>query len=146
MPSSTYNPEKFRTSANDYLANNYNDHKSKMVALALSNPTLFYATKGKVTEILKRDVVDKFYDLIFDVLSKGTVNGQQVYGGKLDIKDYPIRYPSHLINEEALSASSSIDHMLSHIVNIIMPDSIDKVVTEKLSSIGKHGVTPPFEG
>ena len=41
--------------------------------------------------------------------------------------------------------------MLSHVVDIIMPESIDKVITSKLSSIGqeslhKKGVTPPFEG
>ena len=146
MSSSTYNPEKFRTNANDYLSNYYNDHKSKMIALALSNPTLFYEAKGSVVEILKRDLVDKFYDTIFDVLSKGTVNGKQIYDGKLTLAKYPIRYPAHLINEEALSFSSTIDHMLSHIVDIIMPESIDKVITSKLSAIGQASPTPPFEG
>ena len=81
MSASTYNPEKFRTNANDYLSNYYNDHKSRMVALASSNPTLFYKAKGKVVEILKRDLVDKFYDTIFDVLSKGKVNGRDIYDG-----------------------------------------------------------------
>lgn len=147
---STYNPEKFRMNANDYLSNYYNDHKSKMVALALSNPTLFYDTKAKVIENLKRDLVDKFYDTIFDVLSKGTVNGKQVYSSLLSLDKYPIRYPAHLINEEALSFASSIDHMLSHIVDIIMPENIDKIVTNKLAqagdrSIGKAG-PPVFQG
>ena len=151
MSSATYDPEKFRSNANDYLSNYYNDHKSRCVALALSNPTKFYNAKGKVVEILKRDLVDKFYDSIFDVLSKGTVNGKQIYGGILDLQTYPIRYPAHLINEEALSFSSTIDHMLSHIVDIIMPESIDIVVTSKLSSAGKEslhkgGITPPIEG
>ena len=78
---------------------------------------------------MKRDLVDKFYDTIFDVLSKGTVNGRQIYDGTLTLQEYPIRYPAHLINEEALSFSSTIDHMLSHIVDIIMPESIDKIIT-----------------
>ena len=154
MSSSIYDPEKFRVSANDYLGSYYNDHRSKMVSLCLSNPTLFNKAKAKVLELLKREIVDQSYDLVFNALSKGEVNRKQIYGGILELRDYPIRYPSHLINDEALSFSSSINHLLTDIVDIIMPEEINQLANAKLSQIGKDSLfkakdgahPPPFEG
>ena len=137
---STYNPEKFKMNANDYLSNYYNDHKSRMISLALSNPTLFYDVKSNVISILKRDLVEKFYDTIFEVLSKGTVNTIDIYKGLISISKYPIKYPSHLINEKALSFASSIDEMLDDIVNIIMPEKIDAIVTNTLAKVGDRSI------
>lgn len=133
----------FQVNPNNYLSQEYNDHCSKVYSLALSDPKKFYDARANVTKNLKRDIVKKFYENIFSVLSTGkTSDGSSVYGSILSPTDYPVQYPTQKINEIALSFASTIDKMLDEITTTILPDKINKVVEEKLSNIGKSSL--PF--
>lgn len=129
---------------NNYLAQDYADHKSAMYSLALTDPKKFYLARANVTKNLKRDIVKDFYTKMSSVLSTGFLpGGVSVYGGatvfsNTDVTDiYNVSYPHHLIQEECLSFSASIDKMMDAITEIIMPDVLKKITEEKLSTIGK---------
>ena len=129
----------FNIDPNNYLSNYYNDHCAKCYALALSDPKNFYDARSSVTKNLKRDIVKDFYDKIYLTLNTGyTSSGVSVYvGSTLNPTDYPVRYPTQKINEIALSFAATLDKMLDEITNIVLPDKINRVVDDKLATVGK---------
>ena len=88
---------------------------------------------------LKRDIVKDFYDKIYLTLNTGyTTSGVSVYvGSTLNPTDYPVKYPTQKINEIALSFAATLDKMLDEITNIVLPDKINRVVDDKLATVGK---------
>ena len=131
----------FEINPNNYLGQNYSDHTSKCLSLALSDPKTFYNARAQVIKNLKRDVVKDFYDNIFKVLSTGnTSKGASVYGSVISPNEYPVDYPKQKINEIALSFAATIDKMMEYIAAIILPDKLQRAVEDKLGAMGKASV------
>ena len=130
----------FQTDANNYLGNQYSDHVAAMYALALSEPQKFYSARARVTSKLKREIIKSFYKDIFDVLSTAKLNGNYIYDGVISNGDadrmYKCEYPNQKINELALSFASTLDSMMQEVVDLVMPDKINRVVDSKLAKVG----------
>ena len=131
----------FEVNPLNFLSLSYQDHTSKCLSLALSDPKTFYSARSNVIKSLKRDVVKDFYDNIYKVLSTGyTSKGASVYGSIISPNDYPVDYPKQKINEIALSFAATIDKMMEDIAAIILPDKLQHAVENKLANMGKASV------
>ena len=135
----------FQTDPTNYLGNQYSDHIAAMYALALSEPKKFYTVRAHVTKTLKREIIKDFYAKVFSVLSTAKIGAFYVYGNvgitnAEALESYRCEYPNQKINELALSFASTIDSMMEEVVDIIMPDKINRVVDSKLAKVGDNSL------
>ena len=134
----------FLVSPTNYLGSDHADHVSKCYSLALSDPKKFYLARQIVTQNLKRTVVKEFYTMIYNALSTATQKDgtTSIYLGTsgspvISSTEYPVQFPTQKINEIALGFVSTLNSMLDEITDIIMPDTINKTMEQKLAKIGK---------
>ena len=137
---STVSTDNFKTDPNNYLGSEYNNHLAAMYALALSSPKEFYSARANASNALKTKIIKEFYDTIYLALSEaktsaGLIYGGAISGGRLEER-FGCKYPKQKINEKALSFVSTLNDMMDEIIEIIMPNSINRVVDDKLAKVG----------
>ena len=136
----------FEVDANNYLGNEYADHTSKCLSLALSDPKTFYNVRANVVRNLKRNIIRDFYKKIFLVLSTGeTEPGVSVYkneggGAPINAVEYKVSYPKQKINELSLSIVATLDKILEEVASIILPDKLQREVESRLTNMGKASI------
>jgi hypothetical protein len=126
--------DPFKIDTNDVLGINYSAYKTKVYALALSEPSKYYGIREKVVGAMKTAAVKNIYEIIYNFLKDGEtgttgVNLQAMIGAKPG-------YPSSKINEIALGAAESLDAIIEETLKICLPCDYNNLAQQKLTQKG----------
>lgn len=125
--------DPFKIDTNDVLGINYSAYKTKVYALALSEPSKYYKIREQVVAAIKNAAVKNIYEIIYGFLKDGVagtgVSLESLIGAK------PC-YPSSKINEIALGAAESLDSIIEDTIKICLPANYDDIAQKKLTQKG----------
>ena len=68
----------FRVTPKNILGLEAQKFKSKLLALALSEPSVYFSLRDQVYQSIVETNVEVSYNLYWDILTKGQVNGTQI--------------------------------------------------------------------
>ena len=123
----------FRVDTNDVLGFNYEAYIADVRAIALSDPSKYFALRKTVMEKVRRDAVGSIYTTFFNVLTAGTdVNDDAISGF-----DYKPCYPSDKVSLFAQKAAKHMTQFCNECVDIILPDNFEKLAERKLNIKGQ---------
>ena len=128
---------KFKIDIANSLGLSYKKQRADLLGLALGKPANYYALRAKLVEDLTISQVEHFYDMYWELLKEGKINGTQVRYEGVDGKPYPLvpDLPEFLINKFASKVSATIEDMADEAVSMIMPDDFLKLAHEKQKDI-----------
>lgn len=125
---------KDQLDVNNFLGHQYSEYKSKVYALAISKPSVYFAMREKVIQRVKTDAVKDIYITFFTLLKDGKMGPDNV------INDGTISYvpslPVQDINNFSLSACSTLDAICEECVNMILPIDMTTIMNRKLVQTG----------
>ena len=140
----------FRLDTNDVLGFDYSSYVDEMRALAISEPAKYFKLRKEILEKVRRDAVGDVYTTLFNVLSAGKDKAGAPIGATFGRGVYIPKYPSNKINDFAITVASDMADHINRAIDIILPDSFEKLAGDKLmikgagSRIGAQ-VVAPFE-
>ena len=109
--------------------------------MAISHPGDYYKLRSELMLNLKRQIVTDMYTKIYDVLSKGTIGTDCATAdhGGFRIGQAPLIpcYPSQKINDFSISVASLLGDELNKVIDILLPESFDKIAASKLTINGR---------
>jgi hypothetical protein len=125
---------KDQLDVNNFLGHQYSQYKSKVYALAISKPSVYFAMREKVIQRVKTDAVKTLYTTFFTLLKDGKIEKDEV------IDDGTYRHAPNLpiqdINNFTLSACATLDSICEECVNMILPIDMTTIMNRKLVQTG----------
>ena len=122
--------DTFKVAPNNILGVNFQEFRNSMIQLALSKPSEYYALRGSALKTILVENNNKIYNLVYNLLTKGDVEGIAVFG--THIPDYPKTKASN----EAMSVCDSFNDILQDIFDLLMPPIGDKLAATKTQALG----------
>ena len=120
-----------KRSPQDILGIQFSQYKQKIYAASVTNPAVYFETREKMEELLKRMLVTNMYDVIYNLLRYGIINN-----GRDDVKvcigESQPMYPSNLVNDEAIKISATLNSIIDDIISIIHPSDYEALALDKL--------------
>ena len=120
----------FEVDTSDYLGFKYEEFLNELMALAMSQPAVYYKMRADTLKELKQVVVKTVYDTYYGLLTKGTVNGKSPLGALIP------NYPAQKASQFSLGASKTINDILNSALDIILPSNHLDVAKLKLTERG----------
>ena len=128
----------FKVNTNDVLGFDYEAYIADVRALALSEPSKYFALRKIVMEKVRRDAVGSIYETFFNVLTSGTdKDGQPITGFNINGSRARPCYPSDKVSAFAQEAAKHMTQFCNECVDIILPDDFEKLAERKLNIKGK---------
>ena len=136
--SSNQDADKFRVDVSSFNGFNHQEYTSGIYALALSDPKNFFKTRAKVVSVIKKKIMENFYELIYNVLTSGKLSatGTSIFFNTTGVENQNVGYPSQESNRIALGACASIGEILDDVLNIVMPKDINEIFQQKMAKVG----------
>jgi hypothetical protein len=129
----------FTVDPNNYLGHQYRNFKTVLYKLALTNPEGYFQLRENVLKAVQQDAVKNLYQTIFKLLDSGTTaDGTQLI--RIDGDNIKVGYPRQQINTLSLSMAETLDEMLEHVVNVIIPHDFTSIMEKKLKIAGDTSV------
>ncbi len=122
---------------NQYLGLEYSKWRNVVTALALQNPTEYFKQKNILEQKLKKALITQMYTTIYNALNDGHDTTNTAIFTNAELTALTPKYPIQKINEIALDGAKAIEDMMKEIVDILMPDEINKLMAEKLAKTGR---------
>ena len=107
----------FSVDVENYLSFQFDDHKNKMLALSLSNPTAYETGRAKMVESIRNKTVKDFYSTLMSVMTTGKLTG----ASSTVIADTTIGYPKQDAAKFCISAAETLNKICVECVDIILP-------------------------
>lgn len=122
--------------------------KNKMYSLALSSPKQYYHLREAVLDSVQTEIVKDLYKIFYNALVHGTdKNGRVIEAAADSAKGLgaaqlvssgeKVNYPTHLVNNISMSAVVSLEESINQIVDILVPQDLDKIASTKMTITGK---------
>ena len=132
----------FEIDPNNYLSLSYDEYISKITTLSLVKPQEYLALRQHIKTKLHRDAINAIYKNIFNALTKGQdAAGNSLFdgvkGASLVGSEYSVSYPNQLSAEISASAAKTLKSVMEEVINLIIPDLLNGILSEKLSKLGK---------
>jgi hypothetical protein len=124
-----------KVDVNNFLGHNYSAYKSKIYALAISKPSVYFKMRESVIQKVKTNAVQQLYDTFFFILRDGTDARQNNVVNDGDTT-YAPSMPLNSINNFCLSASATLDEICEECVNMILPIDFNTIMNRKLVQTG----------
>jgi hypothetical protein len=124
----------FSIDVESYLGMNFECHKSKMLALSLSNPTEYETARADIVKKLRNENVKRIYKTLMDFMVKGT-DGSAT-NSPINSKVVP-GYPAQHASAFCLSAAETLNKIFVDAVDICMPVPYSRVALTRDSDLGK---------
>ena len=109
----------FEIDTSDYLGFKFEKYLNQVQALAMSEPSKYYALRSKVLEALKEVAVKQVYDSYYGLLTTGEFKNN----GDTFSMGYVPSYPAQKASAFSLSAAKTINDILDKCLDIILPES-----------------------
>jgi hypothetical protein len=91
--------------------------------------------REEVISKANKKFVEEIYNFVYALLDEGKIGSDSVI--KIDGTAIAPHYPRQLTNNTSLSAAVSTSEILNDIVEVLLPISIDKIMTSRLSAVGR---------
>ena len=127
----------FSVDVENYLSFQFDDHKNKMLALSLSNPTAYETGRAKMVESIRNKTVKDFYSTLMSVMTTGKLTG----ASSTVIADTTIGYPKQDAAKFCISAAETLNKICVECVDIILPPPYSRIALQRDSDLGK-AMTP----
>jgi len=131
----------FEINPNNYLSNEYNEYITKLTALSLTKPVSYLELRSKLRTKLHKNAISLIYKNIFNALVRGTDDkGNSLFANIKDVEPtlFKVQYPNQLSTELACSGAKTLQSLMEKILDIICPDLLNGVLSEKLSKAGRE--------
>ena len=133
--------DKFYLDINNYNASDYQDvYLSKLYALCLANPKVYFEARRRCIEVVRRDAIKNIYQEMFSLLTKGkNINGVHIFNNVAGINtaEYVPNFPSNETSRICVSISESLKECIDDIIEKLIPSKFNTLLGDKLSSQGK---------
>jgi hypothetical protein len=120
----------FRINPSNYLGNDHQQYQNDMYAIALSQPEKYFRLRRQVLQRLKTDAIGDVYTKFYDFLVEGDIGGTNALEGNKPC------YPKQKVSELALSAANTLDKILDHIIEIVLPIDYKDISLKRLQDKG----------
>ena len=128
----TADPTAVIRNPQDILGLQFSQYKQKVYSLSVTNPTEYFATREKMEEILKKNVlVTNMYDVIYNLLRYGIINDNGTEKQVCVSSASPF-YPSNMVNDEATKISATLNSIIDDIIDIIHPSDYEALALDKM--------------
>ena len=117
---------EIKSSPNDILGLDYGRYKQSMYAMSLSNPSVYFEMREKISTLLTEDIVTSLYNKIYLLLREGKIGKDSVTGDRF------VGYPSNKVNSMALSVVSSMEVFLNDCIEIVLPSNYMELSANKM--------------
>ena len=121
---------------------NFKRWKNKMYSLALSSPKQYYALREAVLDKVQTQIVKDLYKIFYNALIKGEdKDGNPIrFAGGDGIQAVALGKPDympHICNNIAMEAVSDLESHINKIVDILVPQDLEKIASTKMTISGK---------
>ena len=130
-------PMNFSVEIENYLSFQFDDHKNKMLALSLANPSTYEAGRAKMVESIRNKTVKEFYATLMSVMTTGKLAGS----GSNIISGVDVGYPKQDASKFCISAAETLNKICVDCVDKIMPPPYSSIALQRDSDLGK-AMTP----
>ena len=131
-------PTDFEIDTNDILGFNFESYCCLMRGCSISHPEKYQKIRKAVMETVRRDAVKNIYKTFFNVLTKGQdINGGIIVGFNIDGTPCKPGYPSNKVSDFAQGAAEAMTRYCNDCVDIILPQSYDRLAEAKLTIKGQ---------
>jgi len=129
----------FKLDPNDYLGTEHEAFKTKMLEMALAQPTRYFAIRRAVLDNVKNAAVQAQYDIYYYLLTNGSIQGQFNRPGSIStgfeapanantyLRTFQPNIPKQQVNEFALKAAKTIDAIAEEAIEMILPIDYKKI-------------------
>ena len=127
----------FTVDVENYLSFQFDDHKNKMLALSLANPSSYEASRAAMVEAIRNKTVKDFYTTLMAVMTTGKMptTGVNIVSG------VNVGYPKQSAATFCISAAETLNKICVECVDIIMPPPYSRIALQRDSDLGK-AMTP----
>ena len=120
----------FKVDVKNYLGLENSAYKSRMMQIALTNPTNFYKIRENVLKNVIENAIGDLYDTLYNVMTSGLVKigGRDVNassdGGAVPAGGDAFRpqIPKQQVSEFALKAAKTLEDIVREAVEIMLPE------------------------
>jgi hypothetical protein len=113
----------FRVAPRNILGLQAQKFKSKLLALALAEPATYFKLRDQVYQSIVETNVEVSYNLYWDILTKGEVNGDQISVEDKDGNEFAFtpNLPESEVNTFALEVAEAVKDIAERAVERVMP-------------------------
>ena len=113
----------FRVQPKNILGLGAQSFKSKLLALALSEPAGYFELRDKVYQTIVEKAVEDAYNLYWDILTIGKSGTTQISVSKKDRSEFPFvpNLPESEVNTFALEVAEAVKDIAERAVERVMP-------------------------
>ena len=122
----------FTVDVENYLSFQFDDHKNKMLALSLANPSSYEAGRASMVEAIRNKTVKDFYTTLMSVMTTG-----KLLTGANIISGVSVGYPKQDAAKFCISAAETLNKICVECVDIIMPPPYSRIALQRDSDLGK---------
>jgi hypothetical protein len=119
----------FRVNTDNALGFEYDEYKSKLYQLALTNTKDYFALRNAVYSNIKKGMIKQLYNTFFNLMTSGALtnpngtpakDGSAIDGSNV-IFDFVPNYPEDEVNTISLKAARTLEILLKEALDIIIP-------------------------
>ena len=121
----------FKINPTDYLGIEHEEFKTNLLQLALTQPTEYFELRKKVLANVKKLAVQKQYEVYYCLLTNGSTPDIADDGAVVGQKQFKPSIPKQKVNEFALKAAKTIDHIAEEAIEMILPMNYKKISDER---------------
>ena len=113
----------FRVAPRNILGLQAQKFKSKLLALALAEPATYFKLRDQVYQSIVETNVEVSYNLYWDILTKGEVNGTQITVEDKEGNEFAFTpsLPESEVNTFALEVAEAVKDIAERAVERVMP-------------------------
>ena len=113
----------FRVAPRNILGLQAQKFKSKLLALALAEPATYFKLRDQVYQSIVETNVEVSYNLYWDILTKGQVNGTQISVEDKEGNEFEFtpNLPESEVNTFALEVAEAVKDIAERAVERVMP-------------------------
>ena len=132
----------FKINPNDYLGTDNEQFKTRLLQVALAEPTRYFALRRAVLENVKNAAVQAQYDIYYYLLTNGSRQGYHGFPGSITrgynpaapaeiVDNFTPNIPKQKVNEFALKAAKTIDAIAEEAIEMILPMDYKKISEDR---------------
>ena len=119
----------FRVNTDNALGFEYDEYKSRLYQLALTNTKDYFALRNAVYSNIKKGMIKQLYNTFFNLMTSGSLTKTDgtpgAKGSAINTSgvtfDFEPNYPEDEVNKISLQAAKTLEVLLRQALDIIIP-------------------------